>query len=70
MDGGTISQMTFYLSSPAAAAWTGTFQVFLKEVEETTLSAWSGTGNATTVFTGNLDGTGSTMTVQFSDLCG
>ena len=67
MDGGTISQMDFYLSSPAAEAWTGTFQVFLKEVEETSLSAWSGTDNATTVFTGNLDGTGSTMTVQFSD---
>ena len=67
MEGGTISQMDFYLSTPAQEAWTGTFQVFLKEVEETALSAWSGTDNATTVFTGNLDGTGSTMTVEFSD---
>ena len=67
MNGGTISQMDFYLFSPAAAAWTGTFQVFLKEVQETTLSAWSGTDDATIVFTGNLDGTGSTMTVAFSN---
>ena len=67
MNGGTISGMEFYLSSPAAEAWTGTFQVFLKEVDATTLSAYSGTENATIVYTGTLDGTGSTMTVDFSE---
>ncbi len=67
MDGMPISAMTFYLSSPASAAWTGTFQVFLKEVGSTTLSAFSGTADATIVYEGTLDGTGSTMTVTFDN---
>jgi hypothetical protein len=39
MDGGTITALTFYLSSPAAVAWTGTFQVFMKEVDYTTIGS-------------------------------
>ena len=67
MANGTISQMTYYLSSPAAAAWTGTFQVFLKEVDYTTIDAFSGTEGATIVYEGLLDGTQSTMDVEFSE---
>ena len=67
MDGMPISAMTFYLSTPASAAWTGTFQVFLKEVGSTTLSDWSGTADATIVYEGTLNGTGSTMTVTFDN---
>lgn len=66
MSGGTVSKMTFYLQTPAEAAWTGTFQVFLKEVTETTLSAYSGTEGATIVYEGTLDATGSTMEINFS----
>ncbi len=66
MTAGSISQMDFYLTSPAAEAWTGTFQVFLKEVENATIDAWSGTTDATIVYEGQLDGTASTMTVAFS----
>ena len=67
MVGEPISQMKFYLSSPAAAAWTGTnFRVFLKEVSNTTLSAYTGYADATVVYQGALDGTQSTMVVNFT----
>ncbi len=66
MNGGQISSMAFGISSPAAEAWTGTFQVFVKEVSDATISDFSGTTGATTVYTGTLDGTGSTMTVNFT----
>ena len=33
MENSIISRMSFYLSSSAGAAWTGTFRVFLKEVD-------------------------------------
>ncbi len=67
MINGTLSEMTFYLTSPASAAWTGTFQVFLNEVGESSISAFYGTDGATTVYTGTLDGTSSTMSIAFSD---
>ena len=67
MYGGTISKMTFYMQDPAPAVWTGTFQIFLKEVSSTTISAFSGTTGATVVYTGTLDATGSTMDVEFSN---
>ena len=66
MSGGTVSKMTFYLETSAEAAWTGTFQVFLKEVSETSISAYSGTEGATIVYEGTLDATGSTMEINFS----
>ena len=66
MNGGQISSMAFGISSPAAEAWTGTFQVFVKEVSNATISDFAGTSGATVVYTGTLDGTGSTMTVNFS----
>lgn len=66
MNNGTISKMTYYLKTSADAAWTGTFQVFLKEVSETSISAYSGTEGATIVYEGTLDATGSTMKVDFS----
>ncbi|MBO7498693.1 MAG: fibronectin type III domain-containing protein, partial [Bacteroidaceae bacterium] len=65
MDGGSISAMTFYLSSSASAAWTATFQVYLAEVSATTLSGVTGPSVGTVVYTGTLDATGSTMTVTF-----
>lgn len=66
MTGGTISSLTYYLSTPAAEAWTGTWEVKLMEVSATTLSAFVDMTTATTVYTGTLDGTGSTMTITFS----
>ena len=66
MSGGEISSLTFGISSPASEAWTATFQVFVKEVNGATISDFSGTAGATTVYTGTLDGTGSSMTVNFT----
>lgn len=67
MIGGTINSLTFYLSSPASASWgDANFQVYLKEVESTTISAFIDPATATTVYNGSLDGTQSTMTVTFS----
>ena len=65
MNGQSILNMTWYLSSPAPAAWTGTFQIFMKEVAETSISAYSGTEGATVVYEGTLDGTASTLLVEF-----
>ena len=67
MVGGTISKMEFAVSSVASEAWTGTFQVFMKEVTGTTLSAWSGTTDATIVYEGQLNGTTNPMIVTFSN---
>ena len=67
MENSIISRMSFYLSSSAEAAWTGTFRVFLKEVDETTLSAYLGLDNATVVYEGTLDATGSTMDIAFQN---
>ena len=36
----TVSGMTFYATTPATVAWTGTFQVFVKEVDVTTIDAY------------------------------
>ena len=67
MQGGTISQMTFYLSSPASDSWgSAEFQVFMKEVNDATISAFSGTADATIVYEGSLDGTQSEMTIEFT----
>ena len=66
MSGGEINSLTFGISSPAAEAWTATFQVFVKEVSSATISDFSGTSGATVVYTGTLNGTGSTMTVTCS----
>ena len=66
MNGQGIFDMTWYLSSPAATSWTGTFQVFLKEVASTTISAYAGTNGATVVYEGTLDGTATALKVEFS----
>ena len=67
MTGGTISKMTYYATSPAAEAWTGTFQVFLMEVDNTSIDAYYGPSSATVVYEGKLDGTGETMDVEFTE---
>lgn len=65
MVGGQISQLKFYITTPAAEAWTATFQVYLKEIAETTLTGITGPDACTVVYEGTLDATGSEMTVTF-----
>ncbi|MBR5171280.1 MAG: choice-of-anchor J domain-containing protein, partial [Muribaculaceae bacterium] len=67
MNGGEISGLTYYLNTPASAAWTGTIQVYMTEVEETTVSGLVGPDDCTLVYTGTLDASGSTMEVTFDD---
>lgn len=67
MDGQAITAMKFYVSSTAAAAWTATFQVYMKEISETTISNTTGPGSCTIVYTGSLDATGTEMDVVFDD---
>ena len=62
---GSITGMTFYLSTPAEVVWTGTWEVKLSEVSYTSISAFDN-GDATTVYTGTLDGTGETMEIVFT----
>ena len=66
MAGGTITKLTFYLSSPASEAWTGTFQLSLKETDATSLSALDET-DLITVYTGGMDASGSTLEVEFDE---
>ena len=61
-----ITSMRFQIDIPALEAWTGTFQVFLTEVDYTTMSAFQGTEGATIVYEGPLDGTGEQLVVDFT----
>ena len=68
INGEIISKMTWYLPGPASEAWTGNFKIYLKEVSETSLGTdFLGVDGATLVYDGTLDGTGSTLTVEFSN---
>ena len=66
INGGTISSMTFYLSSLAAGPWGRTWTVKLMETTETTISSLINVSSATSVYTGVLNGQSSTMEVPFS----
>ncbi|MCR5444902.1 MAG: C10 family peptidase [Bacteroidales bacterium] len=64
--GASITALTYYLATPASSAMDGTFTVKLTEVSNTTLSGFVSVNNATTVYTGTLDATGSEMTITFT----
>ncbi len=57
MNGKEIQQLTWYLNeAPTGNGWgDGIFQIFMKEVDATTLSAFTGTEGATVVYEGTLD---------------
>ena len=69
MASGTIKGMTFYLATPAADLWgDALYRVFMKEVNESSFesNSYYGTDGATIVYEGALDGTQSTMTIEFT----
>lgn len=70
INGKTIEQMTFYLSSPATASFgAASFNVYLEEVTGSNYddsSASQLTASKTLVYAGALDATGATMDVPFS----
>ena len=70
LTGGTISGMTFYLSSPQTGAWgSAVFEVYIKEVTAASYESTSANteGTNTVVYSGSLDGSQSTMGVTFSN---
>ena len=56
MNGGTINAVTFYVNSVGTSlnGWGSTQQVFLKEVDNATISSFYGTDGATIVYEGAL----------------
>ena len=67
MQNEAILGLTYYLSTPATASWgVANFVVNIMEVPDTTLSAFVDMTNATTVYTGSLDATQSTMVIEFT----
>lgn len=66
MTGGTITSLTYYQSSPAAEAWTGTWEIKMMEVSASTLSAFVDMTNATTVYTGTLNGSISPLVITLT----
>lgn len=69
MVGGSISQITFYCGSTVPTeVWGGTFIVYLGETDESNLSsAFISTDDLTAVYTGTLDATSGTLTIEFDD---
>ncbi len=65
MAGGTITAMKFYIKQSADEAWTGTHQVYIGEVAETTLTGITGPTAFTVVKEASFDATGTELTVTF-----
>ena len=75
LEGKNITKLTFYVASKAAAKWTSTFTIGLTVVDESSITGDGGywgsyyhnSATVTPVYNGELDGTGSTMVVEFSE---
>ena len=66
MNGGTITGLTYYLSTTASDPWLGTWVIKMMEVPASSLSGFVDMTNATTVYTGTLNGTSSTMSITLT----
>ena len=66
MVGGTIDGFKFYASQASVSWGAANFTVFVKEVDNTTASAFVGTDGATVVYQGSLSISGGEMTVNFN----
>ena len=64
MANGTISAMKFYLASVGYNSINPSFTIFIKEVDFTTMTAYTGTSDATTVFNSNFTFTSSATNVE------
>ena len=65
MTGGQISKLTFYAQTASVSWGSANFQVFVKEVADASISSYTGTTDATIVYTGNLSVSGNKMVVTF-----
>lgn len=66
MKGSSITELKYYLRSTTSVALTGTFQIYLAEVNFTNISAFY-TGNTTVVYEGTVNTTASEMTIVFNN---
>ncbi len=67
MAGSDIKALSFYLSSPASKSWgSANFKIYMKEVENTTISSYSFT-DETPLYDGSLDGTKSQMDITLTN---
>ena len=66
MTGGNVTSMKFYASQSSVSWGSADFQVFLIEVNDETISAFEGPGNATVVYNGPLSIANNEMEVTFT----
>ena len=64
--GSILTGLTWYFSSAPTTVWGGNFQIFIKEIDATTLSDFTGTDGATVVWEGPLDGTSGQIALEFN----
>ena len=67
MIGGTITKLTFYIPAPPASWGEPTIQLYMGEVDGTTLSSINGPSNFTVVATGVWDNTKTTIEIELDD---
>ena len=67
MTGATINSLTFYKNSSNTNSWgAASFQIYMKEVTNTTLDAYIGMADATIVYEGGVDATGGEIQVTIN----
>lgn len=68
MEAGAISSLQWTVTSPASGDWgAAVFQVYVKEVNESTISSFYGQDGATLVYEGSIDPTQNTITIPFDE---
>ena len=68
MNGGDITSLKYYISSSATGPWTGdVFNVYMMEVDATTMSTFYTAADAEIVYTGGLDGQGTEMVIELDN---
>lgn len=68
LQGMTITSLKWYISTPATQLWGCTFEIKMGISESATLLSYDETTPMTTVYTGQLDGTGSIMEVELDTM--
>ncbi|MBR2594637.1 MAG: InlB B-repeat-containing protein, partial [Firmicutes bacterium] len=67
ISGKTIKGLKWYANSPASESWgSANFQVYLMEVEGTTINSFADLTNATLVYEGSIDGTKNEVELTFT----
>lgn len=68
LKGNAITALTWYLESPAGKAFPDNqVQIFVKEIESATISAFQGQDGAAMVYEGGIDATGTELTITFAE---